>query len=191
MYCYEIYAISEVSENMDMVNLYAGDRVKLTGRRAGDDALIALWYEDSEFARNIDTDIAHPKRGSERMTDDGTLFEFMLRLTETDELIGFAAIHSIEWNGRAGTLSIGIGKPEHRSQGYGSEALRLVLQYAFCELNLHRVGLEVIAYNERAIRAYKRIGFVEEGRAREYVFRDGKRYDRVSMGLLRRESEWK
>lgn len=104
-----------------------------------------------------------------------------MRTIQDDQLIGFIVIHSIEWNNRAGLLSIGIGDPSFRNKGFGTNALQLMLRYAFCELNLNRVGLDVIEYNKRAIRAYERVGFQQEGRMREAVNRDGKSYDRVIM----------
>jgi RimJ/RimL family protein N-acetyltransferase len=98
-------------------------------------------------------------------------------------------IHSIEWNNRSGLLAIGIGEQENRNKGYGSDALQLILRYAFHELNLNRVGLDVIEYNEKAIHTYEKAGFQHEGRLRAAVYRDGKSYDRILMGILRTEWE--
>ena len=114
---------------------------------------------------------------------------FRLRTHEEDTLIGFVVIHSIEWNNRCGQLAIGIGLAEHRNKGYGTEALNLILRYAFHEMNLDRVGLDVISYNAKGIRAYEKAGFQLEGRAREAVYRDGRRYDRLMMGILKPEWE--
>jgi len=66
--------------------------------------------------------------------------------------------------------------------------LSLILNYAFNELNLYRVGLNVISSNERAFRAYRKAGFREEGRLRAAVYRDGQRQDRILMSVLR--DEW-
>jgi RimJ/RimL family protein N-acetyltransferase len=74
-------------------------------------------------------------------------------------------------------------------EGYGSEAMRLTLNYAFNELNLHRVGLDVLDYNARALHVYEKLGFVHEGAKRQFGRRDGRRYDLVLMGMLR--DEWK
>ena len=82
---------------------------------------------------------------------------------------------------------MGLGEREAWGQGYGTEALHLALQYAFDELNLHRITLTVIAYNERAIALYERAGFQREGVFREFGRRDGKRYDMYLYGLLNRE----
>lgn len=113
--------------------------------------------------------------------------EFRLRTLEDDALIGFVALFGIEWNNQCGKMAIGIGDPKHRGKGYGTDALRLILRYGFCELNLHRIGLDVISYNGRAIRAYQKAGFQVEGTMREAVQRDGHKYDRILMSILRNE----
>ena len=98
-------------------------------------------------------------------TSDGTSFGFHLRTLADDTLIGFVALFSIEWNNGVGTMAVGIGNPDYRGKGYGADALFLILRYAFAELNLHRVGLDVISYNSAAIRAYERAGLPKRGRA--------------------------
>ncbi len=84
---------------------------------------------------------------------------------------------------------MGIGDPADWGRGYGGDALNLILRYAFAELSLHRVGLEMIATNARAIRVHERAGFQHEGRIREAVHRDGSRVDLLLMGMLRRDWE--
>jgi RimJ/RimL family protein N-acetyltransferase len=173
-------------------NLYQGKYVKLSALRHDDIDVMIKWGEDAEYLRNIDTDIAFPKT-REQLEGEGGLssnsFYFRLRTIEDDRLIGFVVIHSIEWNNRTGLLAIGIGDPKDRNKGYGTDALKVILRFAFHELNLNRVGLDVIQYNERGIRAYEKVGFIQEGRIREAVYRDGKVFDRVVMGILRREWE--
>ncbi|GIN85207.1 N-acetyltransferase [Heyndrickxia sporothermodurans] len=172
-------------------HLFHGELVKLTGVRDEDFALMMKWGEDAEYLRNVDTDIAIPKTKQQfeaESTSSSNSFYFQVRTIQEDQLIGFVVIHSIEWNNRAGMLAIGIGEAKNRNKGYGTGALRLILRYAFHELNLTRVGLDVIDYNKRAIRAYEKVGFQQEGRLRSAVFRDGESYDRVLMGIL--YSEW-
>lgn len=87
-----------------------------------------------------------------------------------------------------GWIGMGIGQPEDWGKGYGTEALQLVVEYAFEMLNLHRLSLSVFEYNPRAIRAYEKVGFVHEGCQPESVRRNGRWWGTLSMGLLR--SEW-
>jgi RimJ/RimL family protein N-acetyltransferase len=74
-------------------------------------------------------------------------------------------------------------------KGYGTDAMRVVLRYAFTELNLHRVSLDVFSYNPRAIRSYEKAGFKYEGCMRSRVQRDGKRWNMVFMGIMKEEWE--
>ncbi|MDZ5473606.1 GNAT family protein [Bacillus sp. 31A1R] len=172
--------------------LFHGDKVKLTGIREEDASIMVKWGEDAEYLRNVDTDMALPK-SKEDFEGEGkpshNSVYFRMRTIEEDELIGFAAIHGIEWNNRTGNLAIGIGEASNRNKGYGSDALKVILRYAFHELNLDRVSLDVIDYNKGGIRAYEKVGFQLEGRKRSFVYRDGKRYDLIIMGILRHEWE--
>jgi RimJ/RimL family protein N-acetyltransferase len=171
----------------DHPSLFVGKRLRLAAPRSEDAEIIARWTEDSDFLRNADTDVARPHSPEEvarGFTSTARSFEFHLRTLEDDRLIGFVSIENIEWNNQCGELSIGIGQSEDRGQGYGSEALELILRYAFEELNLYRVGLDVIANNERAVHTYEKIGFQVEGHKRQAVYRDGVRNDRLVMGIL-------
>ncbi len=175
-------------------DLFTGKLVKLTAPRDSDAAEMAKWQENSDYLRNVDTDFAVPKsvdalREHDSAKSHGSSnFEFRLRTIEDDRLIGFVALHGMEWNNQACLLAVGIGNPEYRGKGYGTDALNLMLRYAFYELNLNRVGLDVISYNLQAIKAYEKVGFKVEGQMRDAVLRDGKKYDRVIMGILR--DEW-
>jgi RimJ/RimL family protein N-acetyltransferase len=146
------------------------------------------------YLRDVDSDYARPLSSEEfaqRLSPDQAdpnRLEFHIRTLADDHLIGFIALHSVEWNNGAAQLAVGIGEPDYRGKGYGTDALQLILRFAFHELNLYRVGLDVIASNLRAIRTYERLGFQHEGRMRDAVLRDGRRTDRIIMGLLR--DEW-
>jgi len=113
---------------------------------------------------------------------------FHLRTLDGDQFIGFVALFNIKWRNQTAEMAIGIGDPALRGQGYGREALDLLLGYAFHELGLYRVGLTVMDYNTDAIRAYERVGFVREGAQRGAGWRAGKRYDLLCYGILR--DEW-
>lgn len=178
---------------MAAVSLFQGKLVRLTAPRSEDANEMARWYEDSQYLRNLDTDYARtftPQEITERHLQhpSGTNSQlFHLRTLADDRLIGFVALFNIEWNNGSATMAIGIGEPEYRGKGYGADALERILNYAFNELNLYRVGLDVIADNQPAIHSYQRAGFQEEGCMRSAVHRDGQRTDRLIMGILRPE----
>lgn len=179
---------------MPVHNLFVGRHLRLAAPLEADAEPCAAWSRDPNYLRNLDTDIARPMSPKDyaeqflQPAPDGRSFSFSLRTIPEDQLIGFVAIHSIEWNNQYGRIAIGIGDSNFRGRGLGREALELLLNYAFNELNLHRIGLDVIADNIRAVRTYESVGFRHEGALRQAVYRDGKRYDLLVMGILR--DEW-
>ncbi|CZT34329.1 GNAT family N-acetyltransferase [Rhizobium sp. 9140] len=88
---------------------------------------------------------------------------------------------------RHASMAIGIFDRDMLGKGLGSKAIRLVLMHAFTDLHLHRIGIRVLEFNTRAVRAYEKCGFVIEGRERETAFVDGRWHDDIIMGLLARE----
>lgn len=102
-------------------------------------------------------------------------------------LIGEIRLDNVDFNERRASMAIAILDPELLGKGLGSEAIFLLLRYAFAELQLHRIGIRVLAYNQRPIRAYEKCGFVVEGREREVAFVKGTWHDDVIMGLLEHE----
>jgi RimJ/RimL family protein N-acetyltransferase len=103
--------------------------------------------------------------------------------------IGNCGLHDFDWKNRHALLVIAIGGKEYWGKGYGSDAVRTLLGFAFGEMNLHRVQLEVHDFNARAIRCYEKCGFQVEGRRREALFRDGYYHDILIMGILREDFE--
>jgi len=129
------------------------------------------------------------KKQFEDIAKNERQFHFAIRANEDDRVLGFVRLAHIEWTHGMAMLTFGIGEAEARGKGYAREALTLVLQYAFTELNLHRVWAVVPAYNTRAQHLLERAGFVCEVRRREVIHRDGKRWDGLVYGLL--HNEWR
>lgn len=103
------------------------------------------------------------------------------------KMIGDLGLHHESRQDQATSFGIGIGDPDYVGKGYGREAMRLFLDYVFRIRGWRRVWLETSANNERAIRSYKAIGFVEEGRLRQHTWNNGKFEDAIIMGLLKHE----
>ena len=174
-------------------DLFTGELVRLTAPRPEDSALLAKWTSRGDYLTRVDTDLAVPRSPSDfdqPPAKVGNLVEFRVRRVQDDTLVGFAALFGIEWNNRAAMIATGIADPAARRRGYGAESLQLLLRFAFDEMNLDRVGLQVIASNSEAIRLYERAGFVKEGVLRRVVLRRGQRIDVIAMGMLREEWKW-
>jgi RimJ/RimL family protein N-acetyltransferase len=123
-----------------------------------------------------------------QMEEDKNLYYFAIRAREDDHLIGKASIQWIDWANGNGFLRIGIGAAEDRCKSYGTQALQMLLRFAFAELNLFRVSAIVPEYNQGAIALMKKFGFVQEVSRRKSLERDGRRWDLYVFGLLR--DEW-
>jgi RimJ/RimL family protein N-acetyltransferase len=108
--------------------------------------------------------------------------------TSDGEYVGVSGLNHIDARNRSAEAGIVIGRPEEWGRGLGTDAMKGLLRHAFEELGLHRVHLRVYAFNERALRSYVKLGFVEEGRLRQAMFRHGAWHDVILMAIL--EEEW-
>jgi [ribosomal protein S5]-alanine N-acetyltransferase len=99
-------------------------------------------------------------------------------------LVGGAGLDALKETDRKAHFVIGMFAPTHMGRGLGTEATRLVLDHAFGSMNLHRVDLRVLAFNDGAIASYRKCGFVEEGRERESCWLNGQWHDDIIMGVL-------
>ena len=104
---------------------------------------------------------------------------------ESDKMVGFISLRNINWVNRNCEFGIIIGKENARGKGFGKEATKLIIDYAFKYLNLHKISLNVLEENKPAINLYKNLGFKEEGILKEHFYWDGKYYGVIIMGLLR------
>jgi len=163
-----------------------------------DPEIESKWTHDSEFMRMMETAPARPMSAAiikkqyeklEKQIDENkNLYHFMIRAKADDRLIGTAAVQRVEWANGNAFLRLGIGAAEDRGKGYGSQALRMLLRFAFAELNLFRVSAVVPEYNETAIALLEKFGFMQEVCRRKALERDGRRWDLYVFGLLK--DEW-
>lgn len=193
---------------MDMhISLFDGERICLTAiDHEKDPEIESRWTHDPEYLRMLSPEPAIPlspgqvKKKYEKVEKESEesrrLFHFAIRTRARpdqegaevpERLIGFGEVYFIEWNHGAGMVRLAIGDPSDRSKGYGQEALRLLLRYAFSELNLFRLSAVIPEYNTVALHLFQEAGFVEEVRRREALHRDGRRWDLIHLGLLREE----
>lgn len=179
-----------------MKDLFRGELVRFTFEEPETRAKAEVrWQRDTEFHRLADGDPARLSSEKkirawfDKQAEDGPQpkrYSFSVRTLADDKYIGFLGvwvdlIHSEAWVG------LGIGEREFWSHGYGTDMMKLCLQYVFTELCVERLSLGVHEYNSRALRSYEKCGFRLEGSTRKDVMREGRRTDTLWMGILREE----
>ena len=105
-----------------------------------------------------------------------------------NSVIGLVTLAGIDWVSRSAVLHIMIGEPTGRGKGAGSFAVQGMLRHAFSDLGLHRVELDVLSDNCRAIHVYEKAGFIREGRLRDAAYKEGRWVDYIHMAIL--DQDW-
>lgn len=168
----------------------AGRIVTLRRHKPENLAAISRWYRDPELTR-LTRYSTRPMPQDEidrffqtRLLAPGSV-AYGIHEAATDRLIGLTTFSSLDGDNGSVLFHITIGERDAWGRGFGTEATQLMLWLAFERMGLHRVGLSVFAFNERAIRSYTKAGFTQEGRLRGAIARDGAWWDEILMGILR------
>jgi len=193
--------MDDVEANVDIhMQLFVGSKIYLGPiDHENDPIVVSKWSHDAEYLRLIDTKPVCPiSEGQARkyleaiekeMEESKSLFYFTIRLKENSSLLGYASINWIEWTHDTGWIRLGIGDKVNWRQGYGTDVITLLLDYSFNELNLHRLGAEIIEYNGGAKSLFEKAGFLQEVCRRKALKRDGKWWDVLLYGLLKQDWE--
>lgn len=176
---------------MDSLEYLYDERVALRPLEESDAPQMAGWVNDQAALHylgltgglSLDEERAFITRSRESRTD--RIFGIVRR--EDGRLIGATALHGIGGANQHATFGIWLGERDCWGQGYGTAACRLICDFGFNRLNLHRINLTVIAFNARGVKSYEKVGFSLEGRLRENIWRDGAFHDELCMGLMREE----
>jgi RimJ/RimL family protein N-acetyltransferase len=168
-----------------------GEKIYLRAPEPGDEKIIAL-SENHPEARAylyyaLPTNIEHHKRLLEKRQDDHNAIWLTIATIEPDVPIGTTALVRIDWVGRMATFYIAIAESKNWSHGYGKEATRLVVDYAFGTLNFNRIQLHVSVENQRAIKAYEKVGFKIEGTLRQAMYFANRYHDFYLMAILKED----
>lgn len=167
-----------------------GENIYLSPRNSQDVEIFTQWLNDFEttdyLGRSglLTTIDAEKKYLEENSNPEAT---FVIVTLEDDKMIGSVSLEEINSINRTATLGIFIGDKEYRNKGWGTEAIQLILEYGFHYLNLQNIKLDLMEFNERALKCYQKCGFKEYGRRRKCKFINGKYYDSISMDILAEE----
>ena len=173
-----------------------GDRIYLSPKDASEEEIMKFteWMNDSEVTdftgrtALIVTPLGE-KEYLENAAKDQHNRCFDIVEQNTDKLVGTLGLEHINWIERSAVLGIFIGDKDFRNNGYGTEAIKLLLEYGFRYLNLHSIRLDLLSVNERAHQCYLKCGFKDTGASREEIFLNGKYYDKLHMDILETEFE--
>lgn len=171
-----------------------GERIYLSPKSCEEEDIIKFteWMNDFEITDYIDNSSMSFSYESEKewiiaSAKKSSPGNFNIIDLETNELIGSVGLDKIKDVSRSAVLGIFIGNDNYRSNGYGTEAIKLLLEYGFKYLNLHSIKLTVLDVNARAYKCYIKCGFKETGRDRETMYLNGKYHDVIHMDILESE----
>ena len=173
------------------VRYYNGQRIYFRPIELTDCAKFVEWFNDPDnwrtLARSNPINQLREKEFIEGLYKSNTDVAFGIVLSVDDSFIGCCGLHGISPQARSASFGILIGEMRYQGLGFGGETISLALRYGFEELNLNRIELDVFAGNERGLRAYRRAGFVQEGRRRQAFYRNGRYHDVIHMAVLRED----
>ena len=166
--------------------MYEGRLIRLRAFERGDVDANHAFVNDYETVRGMLSGIPFPASVEDeyRWLEQQTSYsrgEYQFAVEDFEgDLVGRCGVTRLDWKNRVAELGIMIGTP-YRGRGYGSEAMALLCDFCFKEMNLHKLKVSVFAFNEAAIRCYEKNGFVREGLCRREIFRDGAYQDVVLL----------
>lgn len=172
--------------------MFRGEKVTLEPFHRQHLASYLEWVNDAELASQVGralpvTDFEHQRWYEEQVTRPDAVF-FAVRRNDDGRYIGNVWLWAIHPVHRHGELRILLGDRESQGRGCGTEACRMLVQFAFRHLNLEKVYLYVLATNLRAVKAFEKAGFRREGLLKKEFFVDGSYRDVYRMAVLRSEA---
>jgi RimJ/RimL family protein N-acetyltransferase len=171
------------------------EKIVLRPVRRTDMEYFLKWFNDPEVIQYLGQYLPMTEMAEEKFIEElgtagaGTRVLFVIESVDgkNNTPIGIIGLSNIHPKDHRAIFGIAIGEKDYWSKGYGTEAANLIIRYGFEQLNLHRINSSAISFNERSLRLHLRVGFKEEGRQREAVFKNGEYHDHVMFGLLREE----
>jgi RimJ/RimL family protein N-acetyltransferase len=168
-----------------------GTKIYLRPLEIEDVDSLVTWFNDTDVTRFLLRYRPLTRMEEEaflrKISESDTDIVLGIAVRENDRLVGFTGLNQLDVRNRHVRFGIGLGDKSTWGKGYGTEATRLMVRYAFDTLNLHRVWLHVSENNERGLRTYQKVGFQTEGRLRQDTYREGRYWDTIVMAILREE----
>jgi RimJ/RimL family protein N-acetyltransferase len=180
---------------MNFKPLFNGKLLRLAAPQPDDSLAFAKWSENDHYLRIMDNDPARPINAEQHAQWEAGFFSapnvyaFRLRTLADDTLIGTVLLGGVDAMHQTANLGIAIGDTNYWRKGYGTDAMCLILNYGFDELNLYRITSSTMSYNVPSMKVHEKVGFQREGVQRQSIQRQGQRFDVIHYGILRPEWE--
>lgn len=173
--------------------MYTGQKIRLREYRREDIPTVLQMINDSEIKRLLTPGIPYlytledETKWFESLSANNDHYSFAIETITDNHYIGGCGINQIDWKNSITTVGIFIGDKDCWNKGYGTDAMKVLIQLIFEQLNINKIKLHVYEFNERAIKCYEKCGFKIEGTLRQEIFRDGKYHDEFIMSILKEE----
>ena len=170
--------------------MIAGDQVILRALESADLERCWLWMNDPNIVRTLKSRYPIPFHGEAEWLERAVREihgekHFAIERKDTRAHIGNASIHAIDWVSRTASFGLFIGEPSAWNRGFGTDAIRTLVRFAFDEMNLRKLRINVFEYNGKARHILESIGFVQEGKLVGEFFREGAYHDLVILSIFR------
>lgn len=173
--------------------MYTGQKVRLRAYTREDIPIRLSYINDVEIANFLTGDIPFPimmheeEKWFESIPSQPNKYMFAIETIDGNHFIGGCSINDVDWKNSVATVGIFIGNKDYWGNGYGNDAMNILISFIFNQMNINKIRLISYSFNKRAIKSFEKCGFVIEGILRKEVFKDGVYYDKIAMGILREE----
>ena len=173
--------------------MFSGEKVRLREYRREDVKTAQRFMNDSEIMKFLRPNVPYlykledEQKWFERVSSTNDTYTFAIETLNDNRYIGGCGVEKVDWKNSVVTVGIFIGDKDYWGKGYGTDAMKILIRFIFEQMNINKVNLHVYSFNERAMKSYKKCGFVKEGALRQELYKDGKYHDIVVMGLLKEE----
>jgi RimJ/RimL family protein N-acetyltransferase len=172
--------------------MIAGEHIILRAFERDDAERCYRWMNDPNIVRTLKSrypiafqnEIEWLERAMQVSVSDSER-HFAIERKEDRAHIGNASIHDIDWVSRTAAFGLFVGEPSAWNRGFGTDAIRTLVRFAFEEMNLRKLNIDVFDYNDRAKHVLEAQGFVQEGRLRQQFYREGSYHDIVILSTFR------
>lgn len=173
--------------------MYIGQKVRLREYRKEDIEKAQKYMNDPEIRRLLHPGIPYlytfedEEKWFNELSANKDVYNFAIETIKDKKYIGGCGLNKIDWKNSVAVVGIFIGDKEYWGKGYGTDAMKILIKFVFEQMNINKIKLNVFSFNQRAIKSYEKCGFRKEGILRQEIYRDGRYYDDIIMGILREE----